>query len=69
MTKRIRFEFGEIVRVKEPGERAFKGKVYSEYRDGPRTQRLICVINPSGCGVAYPIRQVHKIIDRRRRAA
>ncbi len=52
------FKYGDRVRVKEPGRRAFVGKVYSEYRDGPRRERRICVEQPGGCGVAYLVRYV-----------
>lgn len=52
------FRYGVLVRVKEPGKRAFVGKVYSEYRDGPRGQRRICVEHPDGAGIAYLVRYV-----------
>lgn len=53
------FACGDRVVVKLPGKRAFAGKVYAQYRDGPRTERYICVETPGGCGVAYRIRYVH----------
>lgn len=48
------FKYGDRVRVKLRGRRAFFGTVYSEYRDGPRMRR-ICVNTPSGAGIAYPV--------------
>jgi hypothetical protein len=56
-----KFPYGARVRVKLPGRRAFYGNVYSEYRDGPGRERLICVdgVPPNlRSGVAYLIRYV-----------
>jgi hypothetical protein len=53
------FKYGDRVRVKVPGKRAFVGKVYSEYRArGPGSERIICVNTPSGAGVGYRVRYV-----------
>lgn len=58
MSKPKVFKYGDRVRVKLPGKRAFIGTVYSEYRDGSRGERRICVNMPSGAGVAFLIRYV-----------
>jgi hypothetical protein len=53
------FKYGDRVRVKTPGKRAFFGTVYSQYRDrGPKSERIICVQLPSGAGVGYRVRYV-----------
>ena len=49
-------EEGVQVRRPRPREdarqRAFIGKVYSQYRDrGPKSERIICVTTPSGSGI------------------
>lgn len=58
--KRREFSYGERVRVTQPGQRPLTGTYYSEYRDGPGKERQICVQQPGGCGVAYPLRYVHR---------
>lgn len=50
------FKHGQVVLVKQPGELPFFGVYYSEYRDGPRGQRLVCVETKGGCGVGFPVR-------------
>jgi hypothetical protein len=53
------FKYGDRVRVKVPGKRAFVGKVYSQYQAlGPKSERIICVTTPSGAGVGYRVRYV-----------
>lgn len=53
------FKYGDRVRVKVPGKRAFVGKVYSQYRSlGLRSERIICVTTPSGAGIGYLVRYV-----------
>jgi len=53
------FEYMDLVSVKEPGRRAFVGRVYSQYRtQGPRSERIICVYTPSGAGVGFRVRYV-----------
>lgn len=54
------FKFGELVRVKMPGSRAFAGTVYSAYKASRNSHRMICVNTPAGAGVAFPIRYVFK---------
>jgi hypothetical protein len=59
VSKRVDFEYRDLVRVKETGRRAFTGRVYSQYRmRGPRSERIICVYTPSGAGVGYRVRYV-----------
>lgn len=57
MAKRKVFEYGDLVRVKVPGKRAFLGTVYSQYKD-PGRERRICINTPSGAGVAFLVRYV-----------
>jgi hypothetical protein len=54
------FEYGETVRVTPKGRRSFKGTVYNEY-EKPPGRRFICINTPSGCGIAFPLREVHKL--------
>ena len=54
-----KFKRGDIVRVKVPGERAFVGKVYSQWRvRGLKSERIIGVEKLSGAGVGYRVRYV-----------
>ena len=53
------FKRGDAVRVKPPGERAFVGKVYSQWKSrGPKSERIIGVEKLSGAGVGYRVRYV-----------
>lgn len=52
------FSYGDLVVVRKPGRRAFSGTYYSEYRNHPNSERLICVQEKDGCGVAYRVRYV-----------
>ena len=54
------FSYGDRVLVHPPGEKPFRGKVYSQYSDGPGLERFICVEKPSGAGVGYRVRYVFK---------
>lgn len=63
MSKEKEFKYGDNVRVKEPGKRAFIGKVYSQYTQPP-SSRYICVEHPGGAGIAYLVRYVTNLTAR-----
>jgi hypothetical protein len=44
-----KFKYGDWVLVKTPYYTPFYGMVYSEYNDGPGTERTICVQVANGC--------------------
>jgi len=49
-----KFYYGERVLVRPKGRPPFYATVYSEYKQ-PGHMRCICVNQPDGCGIAYPV--------------
>lgn len=60
-----KFRYGDRVRIKLPGKRAFRARVYSVYQETPRGERRICVDHMTGChpdvGQAFLVRYVSHV--------
>ncbi len=53
------FKYGDVVRVKVPGRKAFVGKVYSTGKDG--RYWFIYVEHADGLGVRYPPKYIKHV--------